>query len=85
MENSATVNFKCRGLAQDRTKHYSSLLVKQTHRLSGPFSWTTRVSQYQKGKTNVDFSEARDSEWWQIKLTYVSFCVHVKTASRILS
>jgi len=23
----------------------------------------TRVSQYQKGKTNLDFTEARDSEW----------------------
>jgi len=22
-----------------------------------------RVSQYQKGKTNLDFTEARDSEW----------------------
>jgi len=32
--------------------------------------WTlsriTRVSRYQKGKTNLDFIEARDSEWqWQ--------------------
>jgi len=23
----------------------------------------TRVSRYQKGKTNLDFTEARDSEW----------------------
>jgi len=29
----------------------------------GPFSGTTRVSQYQKGKTNLDFTGARDSEW----------------------
>jgi len=27
------------------------------------FSGTTQVSQYQKGKTNLDFTEARDSEW----------------------
>ena len=26
-------------------------------------SGTTQVSRYQKGKTSVDFSEARDSEW----------------------
>jgi len=26
-------------------------------------SGTNRVSQYQKGKTNLDFTEARDSEW----------------------
>jgi len=24
---------------------------------------TTWLSQYQKGKTNLDFTEARDSEW----------------------
>ena len=28
---------------------------------NGPFSGTTRVSRYQKGKTNLDFTEARDS------------------------
>jgi len=33
-----------------------------THPFNGPFSGTTQVSQYQKGKTNLDFSEARDSE-----------------------
>ena len=34
-----------------------------THSFNGPFSGTTRVSRYQKGKTNLDFSKARDSEW----------------------
>ena len=29
----------------------------------GPLSGTARVSRYQKGKTNLDFTEARDSEW----------------------
>ena len=29
---------------------------------NGPFSRTAHVSQYQKGKTNLDFTEARDSE-----------------------
>jgi len=32
-----------------------------THPFIGPFSGTTRVSQYQKGKTNMDFTEARDT------------------------
>ena len=31
------------------------------HTFNGPFSGTTQVSQYQKGKTNLDFNEAR--EW----------------------
>jgi len=34
-----------------------------TRPFNGPFSGTTRVSRYQKGKTNLDFTEARDSEW----------------------
>ena len=34
-----------------------------THPFNSPFSVTTQVSQYQKGKTNLDFTEARDSEW----------------------
>jgi len=40
-------------------------IVKHTHTqpFNGPLSGTTRVSRYQKGKTNLDFTEARDSEW----------------------
>ena len=34
-----------------------------THPFNGPLSGTTRVGQYQKDKTNLDFTEARDSEW----------------------
>jgi len=37
-----------------------------TH-LSAFYSGTTRLSWYQKSKTNLDFTEARDSEWqWAI-------------------
>jgi len=34
------------------------------------------VSRYQKGKTNLDFTEARDSEWQWHQLG------HIKSASR---
>ena len=34
-----------------------------THTFNGPFPRTTRVGRYQKGKTNLDFTEARYSEW----------------------
>jgi len=34
-----------------------------THPFNGPFSRTIQVSRYQKGKTNLDFTEAGDSEW----------------------
>jgi len=38
-----------------------------THPFNGPLSRTTQVSRYQKGKTSLDFTEARDSErqWHQ--------------------
>ena len=42
-----------------------------THPFNGPLSGTTRVSQYQKGKTNLDFTEARDSEWQWHQLGHV--------------
>jgi len=41
-----------------------------------PFSRTTRVSQYQKGKANMDFTEARDSEWQWHQLGHVQVCTH---------
>ena len=34
-----------------------------THTFNSILSGTTRVSRYQKGKTNLDFTEARGSEW----------------------
>jgi len=41
-------------------------------------SGTTRVGRYQKGKTNLDFTEARDSEWqWhQLGLNQVCTLLH---------
>jgi len=32
------------------------------------------VSHYQKGKTNLDFTEARDSEWQWYPLGYMQVC-----------
>jgi len=45
-----------------------------THPFNGPFSGTTRVSLYQKGKTNLDFIEARDSEWQWHHLGHMQRC-----------
>jgi len=39
------------------------VVPENTHPFNGPLSRTTRVGRYQKGKTNLDFTEARDSEW----------------------
>ena len=39
-----------------------------------PLSRTTGVSQYQKGKTNLDFTEARESEWQWHQLGHMQVC-----------
>jgi len=37
------------------------------------------VSRYQKGKTNVDFTEARDSEWQWHQLGQMQVCTLLQT------
>jgi len=50
-----------------------------THtRLTALFSRTTQVSQYQKGKTNLDFTEARDSEWQWHQLEHMQVCTSLQ-------
>ena len=50
-----------------------------THTFNGPFSRTTQVSRYQKGNTNLDFSEARDSEWQWHQLGHMQVCTSLQT------
>ena len=45
-----------------------------THAFNGPFSGTTQVSRYQKGGTNLDFTEARDNEWQWHQLGHMQVC-----------
>jgi len=52
---------------------------KHTHTFNGPFSGTTQVSWYQKGKTNLDFTEARDSEWQWHQLDHMQVCTSLQT------
>jgi len=37
------------------------------------------VSRYQKGKTNLDFTEARDSEWQWHQLGHMQVCTSLQT------
>jgi len=53
--------------------------VTHTHPFNGPFSGTTRVSLYQKGQTNLDFTEARDSEWHWHQLGHMQVCISLQT------
>jgi len=50
-----------------------------THPFNGPFSGTTQVSRYQKGKTNLDFTEAKDSEWQWHQLGHMQVSTSLQT------
>ena len=46
---------------------------------NGPLSRTTQISRYQKGKTNLDFTEARDSEWQWHQLGHMQVWTSLQT------
>ena len=47
-----------------------SVVITHTH---------TRVSQYQKGETNLDFTEARDGAWQWHQLGHMQVCTSLQT------
>ena len=57
----------------------TSSLLRYVRTFNGPFSGTTRVSRYQKSKTNLDFTEARDSEWLWHQLGHMQVCALLQT------
>ena len=61
----------------DRSRLVETLLL--LHTFNGPLSGTTRVSRYQKGKTNLDSTEARDSEWQWHQLGRMQVCTSLQT------
>jgi len=46
---------------------------------NGLFSRTTWVSRYQKSKTNLHFTGARDSEWQWHQLGHMQVCTSLQT------
>ena len=54
-------------------------LYIHTHPFNGPFWGTTQVNRYQKVKTNLDFTEARDSEWQWHQLGHMQVCTSLQT------
>jgi len=50
-----------------------------THPFNGPLSRTIWLSRYQKGKTNLDFTEVRGSEWqWHVR-GHMQVCTSLQT------
>jgi len=55
------------------------------HSFNGTFSGTTQVSRYQIGKTNLDFTGARDSEWQWHQLGYMQVCTSLQTDNHAIT
>ena len=67
------------GQRSDGGSEQASKHTHHTHPFNGPFSGNTQVSRYQKGKTNLDFTEARDSEWQWHQLGHMQVCTSLQT------
>jgi len=57
----------------------SKQVSKYIHPFNGPLSRTTWLSQYQRSKTNLDFTKARDSEWQWHQLGHMHICTSLQT------
>ena len=57
----------------------SVVIGTHTHPFNGPLFGTTRVSRYQKGKTNLEFTEAKDTEWQWHQLGHMQVCTSLQT------
>jgi len=71
-------------LCLDNRTAVEKTTLTHTHTPVSPFTLcpglvTTRVSQYQKGKTNLDFTETRDSEWQWHQLGHMQVCTYLRT------
>ena len=65
--------------ARTHTRHSKVTTLYNTHPLNGRLSRTTQVSRYQKRKTNLDFTGARDSEWQWHQLGHMQVCTLLQT------
>jgi len=48
--------------------------LNNNNQFNGPLFGTIQVSRYQTGKTNLDFTGARDSEWQWYQLGHMQVC-----------
>ena len=57
---------------------YRLTWVKRAVKLVCVYLLSTQVSQYQRGKTNLNFTEARDSQWQWHQLGHMQVCTSLQ-------
>ena len=81
MGTSRVFKPKLQGVAGQKIHHTHTRT--HTHPFKALLSGSTRVSRYQKGKTDLNFTEARDSEWQWHQLGLMQVCISIcKSAPR---
>jgi len=63
--------------------HTHTHTQSHTHPFNDPLSGTTHVSRYQKRKTSLDFTGARDSEWQWHQLGHMQVCNSLQTDNHV--
>jgi len=67
------------GVWSNYYQQHFSVDTTTPHPLNGPLSGNTPVSRYQNGKTNLDLTDARDSEWQWHQLDHTQVCTSLQT------
>ena len=62
-----------------KVRPYGTIQIRLLHTFNGPLSGTTWVSRYRKSKTNLDFTESRDSEWQWHQPGHMQVCISLQT------
>ena len=77
------VNHCCQNYCYYITVHHfeSVVCTQRTDPFNDPLSRTTRMSRYHKGETDLDLTEARDSEWHWHQLDHMQVCISLQTDS----
>jgi len=60
--------------ASNAAGNYIQQQQRQQHPFNSPLSGSTQVSRYHKATTNLDLTEARDSEWQWHHLDHMQVC-----------
>jgi len=81
--NTAQLSSNSVSLSQNTMTTNGMMITTHTHThirlMASPLSGTTRVSWYQKGKTNLDFTGTRDSEWQWHQLDHMQIYTSLQT------
>jgi len=81
---AAAARYVPSGRRQNRLHQYCCVQYTEprhthTHPFNGPMPGTTQVGRHQKGKTNLDFTGARDNEWQWHQLGHMQVCTLLQT------